>query len=51
MTGDKLFFSKSQYSAPHGMIDLSQCQTVKSAEFKAGIELVFIIIVPSRKFI
>jgi hypothetical protein len=34
--GDKLFFSKSQNSAPHGMIDLKQCQTVKSAEFKAG---------------
>lgn len=34
--GDKLFFAKSQHSAPHGMIDLSHCQTVKSAEFKAG---------------
>ena len=33
---NKLFFSKSQWCAPHGMIDLSQCQTVKSAEHKAG---------------
>ena len=36
LKGDKLFFSKSQWSVPHGMIDLSLCQTVKSAEHKAG---------------
>lgn len=36
LKGDKLFFSKSQFSVPHGMIDLSLCQTVKSAEHKAG---------------
>jgi len=26
LLGDKLFFSKSQFSVPHGMIDLSLCQ-------------------------
>ena len=33
---NKLFFAKSEYSAPHGMIDLATCMTVKSAELKAG---------------
>jgi len=36
LKGDKLFFAKSNYSVPHGMVDLSKCQTVKSAEHKAG---------------
>ena len=36
LKGSKLFFSKSELSAPHGMIDLSSCMTVKSAELKAG---------------
>ena len=36
LKGDKLFFAKSSFSAPHGMVDLSMCQTVKSAEHKAG---------------
>jgi len=34
--GSKLFFAKGEFSAPHGMIDLSICMTVKSAELKAG---------------
>ena len=29
--GDKLFFSKSQFSVPHGMIDLSLCQVTPRA--------------------
>ena len=36
LKGDKLFFAKSNFSVPHGMVDLSKCQTVKSAEHKAG---------------
>lgn len=31
-----LFFAKNEHATPHGMIDLSACQTVKSAELKAG---------------
>jgi hypothetical protein len=36
LKGSKLFFAKGENSAPHGMIDLSACMTVKSAELKAG---------------
>jgi hypothetical protein len=36
LKGSKLFFAKNETSTPHGMIDLSQCMTVKSAELKAG---------------
>ena len=36
LKGSKLFFASSETSAPHGMIDLSKCMTVKSAELKAG---------------
>jgi hypothetical protein len=36
LKGSKLFFSTNEVSAPHGMIDLSTCMTVKSAELKAG---------------
>ena len=36
LKGSKLFFAKNDYCAPHGMIDLSTCMTVKSAELKAG---------------
>jgi hypothetical protein len=32
----KLFFATAVKEAPHGMIDLSQCMTVKSAEIKAN---------------
>ena len=36
LKGSKLFFSTTEYGSPHGMIDLSKCMTVKSAELKAG---------------
>jgi hypothetical protein len=36
LKNSKLFFCKSEYTVPHGMIDLSTCMTVKSAELKAG---------------
>mmetsp|Transcript_7405 Transcript_7405/g.10063 ORF Transcript_7405/g.10063 Transcript_7405/m.10063 type:complete len:158 (-) Transcript_7405:314-787(-) len=35
LKGSKLFFAKTEYTAPHGMIDLSQCTTVKSADLKS----------------
>mmetsp|Transcript_35080 Transcript_35080/g.110412 ORF Transcript_35080/g.110412 Transcript_35080/m.110412 type:complete len:138 (+) Transcript_35080:279-692(+) len=35
LKGNKLFFSRTEDEAPHGMIDLSTCMTVKSAELKA----------------
>lgn len=31
----KLFFAKGEFTPAHGMIDVSQCTTVKSAELKA----------------
>jgi len=34
LKGSKLFFCKNEYGAPHGMIDLSTCTTVKSADVK-----------------
>ena len=36
LKGSKLFFAKGERAAPHGMIDLATCTTVKSAEIKAG---------------
>ena len=36
LKGSKLFFAKNETTTPHGMIDLSACMTVKSAELKAG---------------
>lgn len=36
LKGSKLFFAKGEFTAPHGMIDLSTCMTVKSAELKVG---------------
>lgn len=35
LKGSKLFFAKTPHSAPHGMIDLAQCTTVKSADLKS----------------
>jgi len=36
LKGSKLFFCKNEYAGPHGMIDLSTCTTVKSADIKSG---------------
>ena len=35
LKGSKLFYCSNEYSAPHGMIDLALCTTVKSADLKA----------------
>ncbi|CBK20961.2 uncharacterized protein [Blastocystis hominis] len=34
LKGNKLYFSKGTREPPHGVIDLSRCQTVKSADEK-----------------
>jgi len=34
LKGSKLFFAKGPSTAPHGMVDLSKCLTVKSADIK-----------------
>lgn len=36
LKGNKLYFSKSPKDAPHGVIDLKDCLTVKSAEDQTG---------------
>lgn len=35
LKGSKLFFAKNEYQAPHGMMDLASCTTVKSADLKS----------------
>ena len=35
LKGSKLFYCSNEYSAPHGMIDLALCTTVKSADLKS----------------
>jgi hypothetical protein len=35
LKGSKLFYSKNEWSPPHGMIDLAHCTTVKSADLKS----------------
>ncbi|GKY99181.1 hypothetical protein MPSEU_000873500 [Mayamaea pseudoterrestris] len=35
LKGSKLFFAKNEYNAPHGMMDLAHCTTVKSADLKS----------------
>ncbi|KAG7337818.1 PH domain containing protein [Nitzschia inconspicua] len=35
LKGSKLFYSKNEWSSPHGMIDLAHCTTVKSADLKS----------------
>lgn len=51
LKGSKLFFSKTDYSAPHGMIDLSQCTTVKSADLKSKKRNSFEISTPETTFL
>ncbi|KAI2506314.1 hypothetical protein MHU86_8144 [Fragilaria crotonensis] len=51
LKGSKLFFAKTDYSAPHGMIDLSQCTTVKSADLKSKKRNSFEISTPETTFL
>ena len=50
MQGSILFFSKGEFSAPHGMIDLSTCMTVKSAELKVLVSLTALLLLSSTIF-
>mmetsp|Transcript_47439 Transcript_47439/g.70575 ORF Transcript_47439/g.70575 Transcript_47439/m.70575 type:complete len:164 (-) Transcript_47439:180-671(-) len=51
LKGSKLFFSKSDIQAPHGMIDLSLCTTVKSADLKSKKRNSFEISTPETTFL
>jgi hypothetical protein len=46
-----LFFAKTPYEAPHGMIDLSRCTTVKSADLKAHKKHSFEISTPETTYL
>merc|ERR1712071_115933 len=51
LKGSKLFFAKTEYAAPHGMIDLAICTTVKSADMKARKKNSFEISTPDTTFL
>eukprot|EP00560_Eucampia_antarctica_P000064 CAMPEP_0197832912 /NCGR_PEP_ID=MMETSP1437-20131217/16819_1 /TAXON_ID=49252 ORGANISM="Eucampia antarctica, Strain CCMP1452" /NCGR_SAMPLE_ID=MMETSP1437 /ASSEMBLY_ACC=CAM_ASM_001096 /LENGTH=138 /DNA_ID=CAMNT_0043436569 /DNA_START=377 /DNA_END=793 /DNA_ORIENTATION=- len=51
LKGSKLFFSKSERARPHGMIDLSTCTTVKSADLKSRKRNSFEISTPETTFL
>lgn len=51
MKGSKLFFGKNEYGAPHGMIDLAHCTTVKSADLKSKKRHSFEISTPETTFL
>jgi len=51
LKGSKLFYAKNEYSPPHGMIDLAQCTTVKSADLKSKKRHSFEISTPEITFL
>eukprot|EP00526_Cylindrotheca_closterium_P022789 CAMPEP_0113619034 /NCGR_PEP_ID=MMETSP0017_2-20120614/9657_1 /TAXON_ID=2856 /ORGANISM="Cylindrotheca closterium" /LENGTH=177 /DNA_ID=CAMNT_0000528587 /DNA_START=57 /DNA_END=590 /DNA_ORIENTATION=- /assembly_acc=CAM_ASM_000147 len=51
LKGSKLFFCKNEYGAPHGMIDLASCTTVKSADLKSKKRHSFEISTPETTFL
>ena len=51
LKGSRLFFAKTPYEAPHGMIDLSRCTTVKSADLKAHKKNSFEISTPDTTYL
>jgi len=51
LKGSKLFFGKNEYTAPHGMIDLAHCTTVKSADWKSKKRHSFEISTPEITFL
>ncbi|KAL7489191.1 hypothetical protein ACHAW6_014761 [Cyclotella cf. meneghiniana] len=51
LKGSRLFFAKTPYEAPHGMIDLSRCTTVKSADLKAHKKHSFEISTPETTYL
>lgn len=50
LKGNKLFFCKTKGDTPHGMIDLSECLTVKSAEEKTNKRYCFEVATPESTF-
>jgi len=51
LKGSKLFFAKNEYSAVHGMMDLAQCTTVKSADLKSKKQHSFEISTPETTYL
>ena len=51
LKGSRLFFAKNPHDLPHGMIDLSRCTTVKSADLKAHKKHSFEISTPETTFL
>ncbi|CAE7941573.1 PH1, partial [Symbiodinium sp. KB8] len=50
LIGNQLHFSKTPEEAPHGVIDLSSCLTVKSASDKTGKKYSFEVATPDQTF-
>ena len=50
LIGSKLYFSRGPHDEPHGVIDLSSCLTVKSADDKTGKAYSFEIATPDQVF-
>jgi len=51
LKGSRLFFAKTPREAPHGMIDLSRCTTVKSADLKSHKKHSFEISTPETTYL
>lgn len=51
LKGARLFFAKTPHDSPHGMIDLSRCTTVKSADLKAHKKHSFEISTPETTYL
>ncbi|KAL7440948.1 hypothetical protein ACHAXH_005990, partial [Discostella pseudostelligera] len=51
LKGNRLFFAKSPLEPPHGMIDLSRCTTVKSADLKSHKKHSFEISTPEMTYL
>jgi hypothetical protein len=51
LKGSKLFFGKNEFQAPHDMVDLAACTTVKSADLKSKKRHSFEISTPETCFL
>jgi hypothetical protein len=51
LKGSKLFYSKNEWSPPHGMIDLAHCTTVKSADLKSKMRHSFEVSTPEITYL
>ena len=50
LKGNKLYFTKGPDMDPHGVIDLSECLTVKSAEEKTNKKYCFEVATPEATY-